>query len=267
MTNLPFAVERKQETRAAHEQSVERAIAFMRDHLDEPLDLDALAKVAFVSKFHLVRIFESVTGTTPHNFLACLRIERAKNLLLTTDRGVAEICFDVGYSSLGSFSDGFKGAVGVCPSRFRALASSSGEVDCLRAIENFIRHQGQGDRLLTGFVEAPEGPTGFIFVGAFSNGAPQGVPDAGTIILGPGPFRIRAPRTSEFYLLAALIPFSGTFFSDPMRLQTSLVGSRRVILAPGDNVCPALSLRKPRITDPPIVVSLFALLSCSRSQR
>jgi len=113
--------ERRPGTTVAHFAAVESSIESMRRRFAEPLDLDGLCREAAMSKFHFVRTFSDVTGTTPHHFLACLRIEKAKELLLGTDADVTEICMTVGYSSLGSFSSTFAELVGLSPSGFRRL--------------------------------------------------------------------------------------------------------------------------------------------------
>ena len=85
------------------------------------MDLDHLAHIAAISKFHLVRVFDEITGTTPHHFVACLRMQRAKELLLKPDASITEVCLEVGYASLGTFSKTFSALVGVSPQQFRAL--------------------------------------------------------------------------------------------------------------------------------------------------
>ena len=71
----------RSDTVEAYTASVERVIRHMMAHLDEPLDLDQLARIAAISKFHLVRVFDELTGTTPGHFLSCLRMQRAKELM------------------------------------------------------------------------------------------------------------------------------------------------------------------------------------------
>ncbi len=94
-----------------------------RDHIDRhyalPLDLDALARVACVSKYHFARCFEAVYGETPIRFLTRRRIERAQDLLRGANLTVTEICMMVGYSSLGSFSSRFTELVGESPTAYR----------------------------------------------------------------------------------------------------------------------------------------------------
>ncbi|HST81285.1 MAG TPA: helix-turn-helix transcriptional regulator, partial [Kineosporiaceae bacterium] len=86
----------------------------------EPLDLDRLAQTARLSKYHFLRCFTQTYRRTPVQYLAERRIERAQDLLRTTNLTVTEICHLVGYTSLGSFSSRFRELVGVPPSTYQA---------------------------------------------------------------------------------------------------------------------------------------------------
>ena len=85
----------------------------------EPLDLDAMAREAGYSRSHFAHAFAAAYGETPRAYLTRRRIERAKTLLRTANLSVTEICFLVGFSSLGSFSTRFHGLVGRSPSEYR----------------------------------------------------------------------------------------------------------------------------------------------------
>lgn len=85
----------------------------------DPLDLDALAREAGYSRFHFARAFRAAYGATPRAYLTQRRIERAKTLLRTANLSVTEVCFLVGFSSLGSFSARFRDLVGRSPSDYR----------------------------------------------------------------------------------------------------------------------------------------------------
>src|SRR3712207_4644759 len=85
----------------------------------QPLDVAALARVAHVSQAHFIRTFRATFGETLHRYLQRRRVERAMFLLRTTDRSVTEICFDVGFASLGTFSRTFRDIVGASPSAYR----------------------------------------------------------------------------------------------------------------------------------------------------
>ena len=94
-----------------------------RDHADrhyaEDLTLEQLASVAHMSKYHFVRLFKSTYGITPMEHVSHRRIERAQDLLRATNLTVTEVCFAVGFSSLGSFSSRFRAVVGENPSDFQ----------------------------------------------------------------------------------------------------------------------------------------------------
>src|SRR6187549_2775093 len=85
----------------------------------EPLDVRAVAAVAHVSEAHFIRSFRSVFGETPHRYLQRRRVERSMFLLRETDRSVTDICFDIGFTSLGTFSRTFRQVVGETPSGYR----------------------------------------------------------------------------------------------------------------------------------------------------
>jgi AraC-like DNA-binding protein len=102
-----------------------RHLLRVRDLMDrayaEPLDVIALAQSAGVSRAHFNRTFKQTFGETPHRYLMSRRMERAKALLRAGRLNVTEVCFAVGFTSLGSFSTQFRRVVGLNPSDYRAL--------------------------------------------------------------------------------------------------------------------------------------------------
>ena len=100
-----------------------RRLLRARDAMDrtyaEPLDVAALARIADTSEAHFIRTFRATFGETPHRYLQRRRVERAMYLLRATDSDVTDVCFDVGFSSLGTFSRTFRDIVGTSPSSFR----------------------------------------------------------------------------------------------------------------------------------------------------
>jgi AraC-like DNA-binding protein len=104
-------------------EDLNRRLLRARDAMDrayaEPLDVRAVAAVAHLSEAHFIRSFRAVFGETPHRYLQRRRVERSMFLLRETDRSVTDICFDVGFSSLGSFSRTFREIVGQTPSGYR----------------------------------------------------------------------------------------------------------------------------------------------------
>ena len=96
----------------------------------EPLDLDAMAREAGYSKHHFARAFVAAYGETPRAYLTRRRLERAKTLLRTANLTVTEVCFAVGFASLGSFSSLFRRVVGETPSAYqRASVGRGGAAD------------------------------------------------------------------------------------------------------------------------------------------
>src|SRR3954449_5981580 len=101
-----------------------------RDTIDrcfaESLDVPAIARVAHVSGAHFSRQFRETFGESPHRYLQRRRVERAMELLRDTDRSVTAICFDVGFTSLGTFSRTFRAVVGEPPSAYRRRFAGDG---------------------------------------------------------------------------------------------------------------------------------------------
>jgi AraC-like DNA-binding protein len=100
-----------------------RRLLRARDAMDrayaEPLDVPTVAAVAHVSEAHFIRSFRAVFGETPHRYLQRRRVERSMFFLRETDRRVTDICLDVGFTSLGTFSRTFRLIVGETPSSYR----------------------------------------------------------------------------------------------------------------------------------------------------
>jgi len=85
----------------------------------EPLGVEDMAREAGLSRAHFIREFSRAFGDSPHAYLLTRRLERAAALLRSTDRQVADICYSVGLSSLGSFTTSFKRTYGVSPTAYR----------------------------------------------------------------------------------------------------------------------------------------------------
>lgn len=101
----------------------------VRDRMDrdyaQPLDVEALARGAHMSAGHLSRQFKLAYGESPYSYLMTRRIERAMALLRRGDLSVTEVCFEVGCSSLGTFSTRFAELVGMPPSAYRQLEAGA----------------------------------------------------------------------------------------------------------------------------------------------
>ena len=101
-----------------------RRLLRARDTMDrsyaQPLDIAALARIAIVSEAHFIRTFKDTFGETPHRYLQRRRVERAMFMLRETKRSITDICLEVGFTSLGTFSRTFTDIVGRTPSDYRA---------------------------------------------------------------------------------------------------------------------------------------------------
>jgi AraC-like DNA-binding protein len=102
--------------------NLEQARTLMDTDYARPLELDELARAAHLSRYHFLRAFRRAYHATPHEYLTRKRIARAKELLAESELTVTEICFEVGFASLGSFSNLFHQVVGWSPSIYRARA-------------------------------------------------------------------------------------------------------------------------------------------------
>ncbi len=251
-------------TVASHRCAVLKVIHRMKSDLmgcDIDLSLDALSEESCYSKPHLIEIFEQLTHTTPHHFLASLRIQRAKELLLASDDSVTDIALQVGYASCSTFSRTFSEFVGISPVQLRRRSSPFSFPMLCRAAMQFLARNGSatGGRWVTGRLVAPFARKGLIFVGAFHHGVPRGRPEGGTVLLKPGPFRLRLPdHLGDCHILSARVPnLLGAM--GQATLPIDLVGGAK--MTRGGDMRVDLMLRQIEPTDPPIVVWLPALMT------
>jgi AraC-like DNA-binding protein len=96
-----------------------RARDLLRDVSESSPTIEQLARDVRISPFHFIRQFEAVFGTTPHQFRIDARLDLAKQLLARGEHSVTEVCMEVGFSSLGSFSTLFGRRIGETPSAYR----------------------------------------------------------------------------------------------------------------------------------------------------
>jgi AraC family transcriptional regulator len=267
ITIMDQAVVRESTTRL-HYESVKRAIAEMRRQIGQPLSLRSLAKIGFASPYHFTRTFRSVTGLPPLHFLSALRLDAARTLLLHTRSKVIDICYDVGYSSVGTFTRRFTGSFGVSPRQFRALAQSP---------RHAIRHEQSlpaaharlaDGRDFSGHVMTPNGFKGVVCVGLFSAPIPQSKPLACTIAAPNGDYRLEDAPLGKFFLFALgmELPIQAR---DCFCHDSVLRAGGQAIHISEDDVSgdTDLVLRAPLPTDPPILLFLADLMQKTKSGR
>jgi AraC family transcriptional regulator len=246
-------------TQEVHQVAVERVIQKMHMHLCEPLALEDMADIACLSPYYFSRVFHQVVGIPPVEFLATLRIDRAKQLLLTTSLSITDICFEVGYVGLGSFTTRFTQLVGVSPRQLRNLAK---EV----AAPSFSRHgETSGESSPTilragvrGHIHALDPFKGLIFAGLFPKAIPQGQPTRCTHLLAPGPYTLRDVPDGRYFLLVVACPVSENLQTYLLPQEGILIGvaGPLVVRHGTTQVQVDLVLRAPCLTDPPIISAL-----------
>jgi AraC family transcriptional regulator len=238
-----------------HLKAIGRVIAVMRSNPAEPLRLDSMARIASMSRYHFLRVFEDVTQVSPGRFLAALRIEQARRLLLSTSHSVTSVCYDVGYSSLGTFTRLFANFVGASPAAFRHRMGrlNSCSVDELIAM---YRSPPVSGPTISGEIGIPSDFSGQVFVGVFSSPIPRGRPACGMVATHE--MRYELPLTGcrkrRHFLLAAGFPSNaGGCLS--LSLVSVCVGSESFIVSDLSQ-CRDLALRPVTEYDPPILIAL-----------
>lgn len=161
---------RKRTTDAYH-RAVERVIAHLAAGLAESHTLEDMADIAMISPFHFNRIFREVVGLSPVRYLYAMRIEEAKRLILTTPLKIIDICYAVGYNSLGSFNKRFVSLVGCSPRRIRSLAACVDPGELRRRVDARLEACPPADRRercsVWGTVQAPRDFSGVVMAGLY----------------------------------------------------------------------------------------------------
>ena len=101
--------------------NINRAINFLREEFSRNFSLEDVANIANLSPYHFIRIFKSITGKTPYNYLLDIKIEKSIELLALKNHTITEICFLCGFNNLEHFSSVFKRKVGILPSQYRKI--------------------------------------------------------------------------------------------------------------------------------------------------
>lgn len=98
------------------------ATEYVEEHLHLNLDLDTIAEAACLSKFHFIRIFKEAYGQTPRQYIIAKRLERARELLLNSEKSFCDICQEVGLKDASTFGRLFKKTFGTTPGKYREMA-------------------------------------------------------------------------------------------------------------------------------------------------
>lgn len=257
----------REDTVASHRRAVERVITTARERLCEPISLHDMSRVAYISTFHFNRVFHQITGLPPNKFISAMRLDEAKRLLLNTHLSITDICFEVGYNSLSTFTRRFTQQVGLGPREFRYLA----ERITPASVESLCAHYAEmteGVALRTsveGFVELAKPAGGPIFVGLFPAHIPQSRPVGGALLTSPGTFRIGPVPDGTYHLLAAALPplsdTLGYLLPDSANLSVGAGNGPAIVRHGKASGYFKIFLRPMVLTDPPLLVSLPFLLA------
>lgn len=233
------------------ERAVLRSIVTMRDNLGEALTVDDLARSAMFSKFHFTRIFQRVTGVTPGRFLSAMRLQRAKQLLITTDLNVAHISAHVGYNSVGTFSSRFSRSVGMSPAHYRRLA---GHAQHIATEPGRPTTQASRSRI-SGHAWTRDNIPVLIFVGLFPERVPEGRPTRCTVLDGSGEYQLDNVPPGTWYLLTQAVPADPDYCDDPE--ATYVCTSGPIVVGRNSEIKTDLELKPVRALDPPVLLALL----------
>jgi len=239
------------------EQAVLRAIDVMRARMDEQLTVDDLAKAAMFSKFHFTRIFQRVTGVSPGRFLSALRLQRAKDLLISTSMNVADISVQVGYNSVGTFSSRFSRSVGMSPTTYRRHA---GFATAIR-IDRDPPTGRPSNALLSCHVRLAEPDREqLVFVGLFADRIPEGNPVRCAVLDGGGRVKFDALPVGSWFLLAQSVSLdagaAGTE-ADRADRAVSVATYGPIVVRPNAIISADLILHRAQALDPPVLLALL----------
>ncbi|QGH35522.1 helix-turn-helix domain-containing protein [Gracilibacillus salitolerans] len=244
---------------------IEAAIKYIKSNLHEEITLQQVANHVAYSPYHFSRIFKDQIGLPPHYYLSALRLQKAKELLIQTDLPVRDIGMEIGQQSLGTFTTRFTQKVGVSPSVFRHSASNV--TQHLQQIQfksdiSLNRYNGNSSQTVKGKIISPNPINGIILVGLFSKPIPEGLPLYGTILESAGEFVFENVKAGTYYLLSTTV-ITGMNNSEILLTESTLRAKLEepVIVQPHQET-PQLnvSLRPPRIDDPPVLISIAVLM-------
>ncbi|HEV2150137.1 MAG TPA: AraC family transcriptional regulator [Longimicrobiaceae bacterium] len=256
----PVGTGSRARTVRAHRETVQRVIRTMRQRFGEPLSLDDMARVAHSSPYHFSRVFRRVTGASPVQYLAAVRLEAAKRLLLTTPFSVASVCFEVGYNSVGTFTTLFTALVGVSPRRLRRM--DEGALECvLRSLPDLVEGGITAPAARSAVqVRAPADFAGPVFVGLFREAIPRGRPAACAVLDGPGTAFLPPVPDGRYHLFAAGLARADGLVDAVVCAGALRASGGRVVASGGAIRVAALTLRPGEPTDPPLLPALPCLL-------
>ncbi|GAA0323948.1 helix-turn-helix transcriptional regulator [Bacillus carboniphilus] len=242
---------------------VEKAIEYMKEHIEEEITTEELANYVGYSTYHFIRIFKEITGVPPRHFLSAIRIESSKQLLLHSSSTHLKTLLSIGFRSIGSFSSRFKQFVGISPKKFRKEQDTY--VTHLELYQEKKTNSGvQGYKkppLMTCHIKTPDYFKGILFVGLFPRPIPDQRPIVGTAISHTTRYCVFTDiPPGEYFVLAAGLRW-GMNPKHYFLSEQSIRGKSDQISVKMDSILDVkVELREPLPYDPPILINLPLLL-------
>lgn len=246
---------------------VVEAARFLASRADEPIVLGDVADHVGYSPFHLARAFERQLGMPPGHFLAAHRFQRAKRLLLSSDLRIIDVCHQVGFTSVGTFTTRFTAAVGRSPLEFRRLPDLLADAPPEPVLVPGGAAQGgmvSGSVRLSSAALAALGSFPAVYVGVFPRRSARGVPVSGTLLGETGDFLLTGIPPGTYWVLAAALPglaeaeaqlvpgqtVSGAA-AEPVRMSSvSLLHHREILLDARPDWAPPVVVALPPLASP-----------------
>lgn len=244
---------------------IDEAIKFIHQNLHEPINLKQLARYVSYSPYHFSRMFKEEIGLPPLYYLSALRLQKAKELLLKTNFSIRDISLEVGQQSLGTFTSRFTEKVGgVTPSVFRqSTTKTEQQFQQITKMPDFTQQTRKVlHNTIYGHINATQPFLGIVLIGLFSKPIPEGFPLYGLILPSLGEFYFSNVKPGRYYLLATSVSMEMNS-KDILLTNTNLRAKRsEPIFVNHKDEVPAieLTLRSPKMDDPPILISISALM-------
>ncbi|GKU79199.1 helix-turn-helix domain-containing protein [Paenibacillus sp. L3-i20] len=245
---------------------IDEVISYIQQNIYDPLPLARLASHVAYSPYHFIRLFKEQMGISPLYYVSSMRLERAKNLLLRTNLSVRDIGLEVGQQSLGTFTTRFTERVGMTPAHFRnSVEQAQTHLLSLKQLDNWQTSSFSfpENHTLYGTISSEHCFEGVILIGLFAKPIPEGFPMYGTLVSSFGEFELPNVKPGIYYLMATTISW-GAGAIDMLLPQTTLrTRSRQAIIVQSDEKIPhqEVTLHRPRLDDPPILISLPVLMT------
>lgn len=240
---------------------VEVVARTIRRRYNEPITLQELAASIYISPFHFLRVFQSATGLTPGRFLTAVRVFEAKKRLIETDLPVADIVFEVGYSSVGTFTSSFVAESGLTPTQYRdpklrpRLLSLCPDYQMMPTIPSVTASESarQGNHRsgrLSVVISGDVLGVDYMLVCLFPDIVPQRPPVAASVAH-EGHCVMEGAPVGSWHL------FAFGLLSYPVPSQASmLVGRSQVRIGANEDVLAPIHVRPVALTDAPFLIPL-----------